>query len=166
MLRLRPYKKSDAKHIISWIKDEKSFYQWSAGRFENYPITADDLNAQYDAFSEADEFFPMAAFDEDGVAGQLFMKFLDDEKKELRFGYIIVDASKRGRGYGKEMLLLALKYAFEILKVERVTLGVFENNPSAYKCYKSVGFREVPGENHSYMLMGEEWNCLELEIHV
>ena len=31
MLRLRPFKKEDADTIISWSKDEKAFYQWSAG---------------------------------------------------------------------------------------------------------------------------------------
>ena len=31
MLRLRPYKKEDADTIISWSKDEKAFYKWSAG---------------------------------------------------------------------------------------------------------------------------------------
>ena len=33
MLRLRPYNKNDAKTIMSWIKDEKSFYKWTAGVF-------------------------------------------------------------------------------------------------------------------------------------
>ena len=28
MLRLRPYKKCDAKRIVSWIKDEISFRKW------------------------------------------------------------------------------------------------------------------------------------------
>ena len=29
---------------------------------------------------------------------------------------------------------------FEILKMKRVTLGVFDNNEAAHRCYKSVGF--------------------------
>ena len=31
MLRLRPYNKSDAEIIMSWIKDERAFYKWTAG---------------------------------------------------------------------------------------------------------------------------------------
>ena len=31
MLRIRPYKASDADTILSWCQDEKTFYQWSAG---------------------------------------------------------------------------------------------------------------------------------------
>ena len=31
MLRLRPYNKSDAEIIMSWIKDERAFCKWTAG---------------------------------------------------------------------------------------------------------------------------------------
>lgn len=47
---------------------------------------------------------------------------------EVRFGFVIVKADKRGKGYGKAMLLLSLKFAFELYGAKRATLGVFENN--------------------------------------
>lgn len=75
-----------------------------------------------------------------------------------RFGWVIVDDTLRGKGYGKEMLLLGLKYAFDIFKVERVTIGVFENNKSAYWCYRKVGFIETE------IVQGEPWNIVEMEI--
>ena len=107
----------------------------------------------------------MTAFDHSGVVGHLIMRFTDEEKKVLRFGFVIVDDSKRGKGYGKEMLSLALKYSFEILKVEKVTLGVFENNLPAYYCYKSVGFKDVIMQHSEYYnVLNECWKCLELEI--
>lgn len=163
MLRLRPYKSCDGEAVVSWIKDETAFYKWSAGRLKHYPVTADELNAYYDSFAYRDDFFVMAAFDETGITGQLFMRFLDEEKKLLRFGFIIVDDSKRGRGYGREMLKLAAQYAFGILKVERITLGVFENNKSAYLCYKSAGFQDT-GQWESYDILNESWKCLELAL--
>lgn len=164
MLRLRPYKKCDAQCIVSWIKDEVAFRKWCADRYEKYPISAEDMNRQYDATDDTDSFFAMTAFDESGVVGHLIMRFTDPDKKELRFGFVIVDDAKRGMGYGKEMLKLSIQYAFEILKVEKITLGVFENNPSAYYCYKSVGFRDIESkENEYYRILGEDWKCLELE---
>lgn len=72
--------------------------------------------------------------------------------------------TERGRGYGKEMLRLAIKYAFEILKVEKITLGVFENNMSAYHCYKSVGFQDVELEaDEYYHVMDEDWKCVTIK---
>ena len=164
MLRLRPYKNCDAKEIVSWIKDEVSFRKWCADRYESYPITADDINQQYAGCAEVDDFYEMTAFDETGVVGHLIMRFIDEKKAILRFGFVIVDDKKRGKGYGKEMLSLALKYAFEILKVEKVTLGVFENNEAALYCYQAVGFKLIQlDEVETYHVMGEDWNCLELE---
>ncbi|MGN0161768.1 MAG: GNAT family N-acetyltransferase [Lachnospiraceae bacterium] len=166
MLRLRPYKNCDAEKIVSWIRDEVTFYRWSAGRFGEYPMTAKRLNEYYDALKDEDHFYEMTAFDESGVVGHMIMRFLDDEKKNLKFGFVIVDDSKRGKGYGRKMLTLALKYAFEILKAEVVKINVYEDNVPAHRCYSSIGFKEVElAEKVYFHIMGEEWNCLELEIN-
>ena len=165
MLRLRPYKKSDAKTIVSWIGDEHAFRQWCADRYDHYPISEEDINAQYDGLRDADWFYTMTAFDESGVVGHLIMRFTDETKTILRFGFVIVAPSKRGQGYGKEMLKLALKLSFEIIKTKKVTLGVFENNPAAYHCYKSVGFKDMPADRDEfYHVLGEEWKCLEMHF--
>ena len=163
MLRLRPYKKCDAAQIVSWIKDEVSFRKWCADRYESYPIGPEDINLHYAATEDSDTFFPMTAFDESGVVGHLIMRFTNEDKTELRFGFVIVDDSKRGKGYGREMIGLAMKYAFEILKVKKITIGVFDNNESAYKCYISSGFHDT-GVSASCQIMGEEWRCIELEV--
>ena len=44
MIRLRPYKKEDTNRILSWCQDEKSFYQWTAGRLGEYPIKEADFS--------------------------------------------------------------------------------------------------------------------------
>ena len=93
------------------------------------------------------------------------MRFTDEDQKVLRFGFVILDNVRRNMGYGKEMLRISLIYAFEILKVSKVTLGVFENNPAAYHCYQAVGFRNVTTEPDKYYeILGQKWKCLEMEI--
>ena len=169
MLRLRPYKPSDAETIQKWIKDEDAFRKWSTDRYPHYPITADDMNYKYmdcnGDCAEPDNFYPMTAFDDSGIVGHLIMRFTDAKKSTLRFGFVIVDDAKRGMGCGKQMLELALGFAFDILKVQKVTLGVLENNPGAYYCYQAAGFRDVPTEKPEYYhLMGQKVKCLELEI--
>lgn len=39
-MELKKYNNENAEIITSWIKDEKSLYQWSADRINKFPITA------------------------------------------------------------------------------------------------------------------------------
>ncbi len=165
ILRLRPYKPSDAVHIVKWCKDEYAFRQWSADRYRSFPITAADMNAYYGSDKKNGGLWALTAFDETGVVGHLTMRFPCDGFDEVRFGFVIVDSSKRGMGYGKDMLSLAVKYAFEFIKVKKISLGVFENNTTALQCYKAVGFKVVERDTaESYNCLGETWNCVEMEI--
>ena len=168
MLRLRPYKRSDARTIITWCKDEVTFRKWTSDRYESYPITEADMNKKYidnngDCL-EPDNFYPMTAFDENGIAGHLILRFTDEKKTVLRLGFVIVDDTRRGMGYGKEMISLSLKFAFEILKADKVTIGVFDNNKPAYDCYKAAGFCDVETEEAICEVFGERWKVLELEL--
>lgn len=157
MIRLRPYKESDAHIILSWCKDEKAFYKWTAGILGEYPITEEQ-------FQSVNLVMAFTAIDDNDIVGFFTMRNPGESFDELRFGFVTVDIQKRGKGYGKAMLQLGLKYAKEIYGAKKVSLGVFENNEPAYYCYKAVGFSDVElDEIEKYYVLGEEWNCLELE---
>ena len=167
-LKLRPYKLEDAKTIVSWIKDERALRKWSSDRYGEYPITAEDMNYKYidcnGDCEEPDNFYPLTAADADGPVGHLILRYTNGEKTTIRLGFIIVDDTKRGMGYGKKMIQMAMQYAFDMLGAERLTLGVFENNPSAYYCYKAAGFCEIETEqNFVFEILGEKWKCIEME---
>ena len=156
MIRIRPYKSADADVILSWCCDEKSFYQWSAGVLGDYPITQDD-------FGFVEKLMPFTAFDESGILGFFTFRKPNESCNELRFGFVIVDPERRGQKLGKAMLRLGLKFAFELYGADKVSLGVFENNLSAYYCYKAVGFEDaVLDSTEGYNIMGEEWKCREM----
>lgn len=162
MLHIRPFRKGDAKRIIDWAKDEETFYKWSAGILGDYPITEDKLLEATSGRDDNDKYYPFVAFDERGPVGFFTIRVLGDNDEIARFGFVIVDPSIRGKGYGKKMLSLGLKYAFEIQGFKKASLGVFDNNEAAYNCYKSVGF--VPnGITEAYELNGTTWNCIEME---
>ena len=164
MLKLRPYKACDAKAIVSWIKNETMFYQWSANCFDHYPLTAQELHAYYDKDKDNDQNWQMSACDKRGIVGHLLMRYPDRNQNTLRFGFVIVDEAKRGNGYGKEMIQLAIRFAFDIVKADRLTLGVFENNPGEMACYQACGFHEVKQERESYTFLKESWECIEMEL--
>ena len=163
MLRLRPYKSCDSKIIESWIQDKDVFLKWGGEHFGEYPVSAQVIDDKYRLNNgdceEADNFYPWIAFDEENrVVGHFIMRYLNGNNKLLRFGWVIVDDSIRGKGYGTEMLRLGLKYAFEILSVDKVTIGVFENNELAHRCYQKVGFEDRE------IVDAEPWKIIEMAI--
>lgn len=166
LLKLRPYKACDAKTITKWLKSEYAFRQWSADRYDKYPITAEDMNLYYDRDKDNAGIWGMTAFDDTEIIGHLTMRFPDENNHDvIRLGFVIVDDAIRGKGYGKEMVSLAIQYAFDFIKVRKVSLGVFENNTAAIQCYKSCGFQVVELEAvESYCCMDEVWKCIEMEV--
>lgn len=166
MLRLRPYKACDAEVITKWLKDEYAFRQWSADRYEKYPITPGDMNAYYDRDKDSGRIWGMTAFDGSEVVGHFTMRFPhEDNLSEIRLGFVIVDSQRRGKGYGRKMVSLAVRYAFDFVGVDKISLGVFENNRAAIRCYEACGFKRVQRETpESYRCMGEVWNCIEMEL--
>lgn len=158
MLRLKPYNINEADIILSWSKDKIAFYKWSAGILGEYPITKEK-------FDFVNNLMAFTAIEDDEIVGFFTMRRPSENFDELRFGFVVVDPSKRGKGYGKRMLQLGLKFAFEIYGAKKVSLSVFENNESAYFCYKSVGFDDVIlDKTEIYYVLGEEWKCKELMI--
>ncbi len=165
MLRLRPYEENDAKEIVTWLTDEVTFRQWCADRYDTYPITAEDMNRHYKKYANKVDFFPFTAVDDSGVVGHLILRYTDEEKTVCRLGFVIIDNQRRGCGYGKKMLELAIQTAFEDYYAKKVTLGVFRNNPAAYQCYRSAGFCECINTNpECYQVLGEVWDSIEMEF--
>lgn len=163
MLRLRQYKSCDAVKIAEWVQDGEVFQNWGGHLFGEYPINAKIIEHKYKDkngdCAQADNFYPWTAIDEAGnPVGHFIMRYIHDDSRVLRFGWVIVDEARRGRGYGRQMLEMGLKYAFDILGVYKVTLGVYENNRKAHWCYKSVGFTDVGIEER------EPYNVIEMEI--
>ena len=164
-MKLRKYIKEDSAIVCSWIKDEKSLYQWSADRIGKFPLFDDDLNKDYEPVISSDRFIPLIAIDEnDNVVGHLFIRYPNKtDDRIVRFGYVIINPALRGCGKGKEMLKLAIGYARNVLNASKITLGVFTNNDSARYCYEAVGFCSV-GKNEIYKMAIGEWECIEMEL--
>ena len=159
-MELRPFTLSDAPTILSWIKDKTAFRKWSADRYPVYPPKPEDMLAQYDY----DTVFPYTAIDDKGnVVGHIMLRYPDPSKSVIRLGFVIVDDQLRGKGYGKQMLQLAIQKAKQEYGAKKITLGVFNNNPSALHCYESVGFQVIGTD--SYFIDGEEWTGKEMELN-
>lgn len=119
-MTLRPFVISDAPIILSWIKDKTAFRKWSADRYPVFPPKPEDMAAQY----AAENIFPFTAVNGEGnIVGHIMLRYPEPSKTVIRFGFVIVDDQLRGKGYGKQMLRLAIDYAKLHLDAQKITLG-------------------------------------------
>lgn len=142
-ITLRPYKPMDAVKITSWLKSEYLMRQWCADRYSHYPVTPEDMNSYHERYIDGQRSRALTMTDGEEVVGYITLRTPASDTTEQRLGFVIVDDSKRGLGLGKALVSMAVKYAFETLGATKVSLGVFENNPSAIHCYEAAGFRRV-----------------------
>lgn len=164
MIRLRPYKSMDAESLLNWVEDERRFAMWCAGKF-TYPLTLKQLETyRKDTENEENKWIFTALNEVGRPVGHFFMRSADYQKQSVHLGFIIVDSKCRGQGIGKEMVQLAVRYAFEILKMNRVTLTVFESNPAAHACYLACGFREEAYRAEGFSYKAEKWGCYDMAI--
>ena len=159
-MTLRPFNINDAPTILSWCKDKHAFRLWSADRYKEFPAQPDEMMEQY----KGENMYPLTAVVEEEIIGHILLRFPSEDKSVIRFGFVIVDDSKRGKGYGKQMLQLAILKAKQDFCARNITLGVFYNNPSAIHCYESVGFVVIGTD--AYQIDGEEWKGKEMELAI
>ena len=167
MVKLAYFSQNDFQQLMEWIPNAAFTLQWGGPAF-TYPVTveqlesylkgANELNASKYVFKVIDEFT-------NEVIGHVSLGNVDRNNNSARIGKVLVgSANSRGKGYGTQLMNAVLTFAFEELKLHKVTLGVFDFNTSAIQCYEKVGF-QTEGFLRDARKNGDEyWNLIEMGI--
>jgi putative acetyltransferase len=133
MVEIRPLKVSEveaAKQVITTVCFE--FFGQAPVEFEDM----DDIQSQYS--DDAGTFLVLT--DEDKIVGTGALRRLDNCTCELKRMWFLKEC--RGRGWGKEMAQLLLKYAKE-KGYQRVRLDTSPNLEQAVALYEKLGFQRI-----------------------
>ena len=155
-MRLRPFLADDFERISNWITDERTHAMWCANLIE-YPMEKENF---LDAMKDFGKRFcdaPFLATEDDGMPVGFFCYSLNLETNEGMLKFVMINPEMRGKGYGKQMLRLALDYAFSITKANTVQLNVFPENIGAKKCYEHAGFVERSNAPGAFSFKDEKW---------
>jgi ribosomal-protein-alanine N-acetyltransferase len=85
-------------------------------------------------------FFGIFLKENDKHIGNVKLEPIDFERKTSYFGILIGEKEQWGKGIGTEATRLAVEYAFNVLHLKEVKLGVIAENKAAIRTYKKVGF--------------------------
>lgn len=162
-MRVRPYLDKDFDKISEWITDERSNALWCANLI-SYPLEKENFNQVLSDMSNRfnDNAF-VATTDDCNVVG-FFCFSLNLNTNEGMLKFVVVDNTVRSKGYGSEMISLAVKYAFEIEKAKAVQLNVFPENIGAKRCYEKVGFQEKSLIENAFAFGEELWGRCNMVI--
>lgn len=163
-MRLRPFiSDCDFDEIKNWVSDERTHAMWCADLIQ-YPIEKENFDK---VMLEAAIKFgdsPYVATTDDGQVVGFFCYSVNLRTNAGMLKFVMVHPSQRGKGLGKEMLQLAIEYAFHITKVDTVSLNVFPENTSAQKCYESVGFAVRKTDCDAFRFKEESWGRCNMVI--
>lgn len=167
MIELDYFERSDMEQLIGWIPSAEFTLQWSGNAFR-YPLTSQQLEHYLkDANKTDSETYIYKVIDRDTkqIIGHITLGRVDRVNCSARIGKVLVGSSQfRGKGIGAEMIKSVLNIAFDELKLHKVTLGVFDFNISAIRCYEKVGFLKEGFIRDARKNGDEYWNLIEMGI--
>jgi len=99
------------------------------------------------------------------VIGHISLGGISRKNRAGRISRVLIgDDKHKGKGYCVEMIKAVLKIGFEELGLHRISLGVYNSNLSALKCYQAAGFI-IEGTMRDVVLNnGKWWSLIEMGI--
>jgi RimJ/RimL family protein N-acetyltransferase len=90
------------------------------------------------------------------LIGTLKLSNIRQHHWSCEIGLMIGDKTEWGKGCATEAIVLACRYAFETLKLHRVSAGCYSNNPASARAFTKAGF-ELEGRLREERLTPDGW---------
>lgn len=142
MVTLRNMKPDEIKTILSWNETSEAFLkQWS--NF-TYPLTEEQFLERINS----KDYHVFSIDSDDKLVGTIQIFNLDKEHRTARVGCYLIHPQIRGNGIGRKALEIITDYAFNYMNLDQLTLGVFDYNTGAIKCYQNAGYVKIGEYQH------------------
>ncbi|PPA70350.1 GNAT family N-acetyltransferase [Jeotgalibacillus proteolyticus] len=136
---LRELKEEDMKGLHQALSNDEIRYMtgtrnsFTMEQMKNYFKRISEDQTRYN--------FSIRLLETDELIGDLAIMDIDEDNKKAGFRIALHQTSLLNKGYGTDALNQALKFAFEVLKLNRLQLEVFSHNIRGIKSYEKAGFQ-------------------------
>ena len=96
--------------------------------------------------------------------GSQYFHHIDRKAATAEFGIFIGEEDELGKGYGADVLSLAIRHAREDMMLKTVTLRVLADNEAALRTYTGHGFVNLPQEAEKKVYDGKEETIYHMEL--
>ncbi len=143
LLSLRKVRVDDAPLITKWYKD-KDNVKYMSTVVRCMKNTSSSLRKEIkESDPKYERVFMVLKKSKKTPIGQAGIDELDLYDKRGEVFFLIGDQEEQGKGYGKEILKLLLKEAFEKLKLHSLFATATVNNIPSIKTLEKMGFKRI-----------------------
>ena len=134
-IELKLIEKKDLQLIVRW---KNSAYE----KFYEYPLSNSGQEVWFEKHIRSNDFLFIIYELPNNKIGMAGLSNIDNRNRNAEFGRFVLDERFRGKGYGKEALMLVLDYAFKHLNLHSVYLDTLKNNVKSIDFYEKAGFKQ------------------------
>src|SRR5262245_18205106 len=162
-IRLRPIEPGDWEVFYRWNQDDEMTRAvdrvWFPQSRETVRRQAEEASLQR---PENDAFTWVIENAEGAVVGSISTHNCDRRTGTFAYGISVLPEHQR-RGYASEAIALVLRYYFEELGYQKVTVNVFDFNAASIRLHERLGFRQegrlrrmtfTRGRHHDALVFG------------
>lgn len=154
--------------MISWINSEELLMNWAGSTF-SFPLTHKSMEWYLEKTNDresSDAFlYKVVDVETEEVVGHISLGSISRKNRSARISRVLIGSGEhKGKGYCRDMIMAVLKFGFNELKLHRISLGVYDSNTAALKCYQSSGFT-IDGRMRDILRFRDEWwTLIEMSI--
>lgn len=147
-VQLRPFEKNDLPLLVRWNNDPE--IRGLTG--EVYPFSSHAAEAWFERIKDDPNrvWFIIEERETGNPIGECGLLRIFPAWRTTDLTIILGEKSSHGRGYGTEAIHLLMDYAFGMLAMHRISIGVVGVNQRALEFYEKVGFRREGVQRDGY----------------
>ena len=137
---LRPAERTDIPAFVRWLSDERTTRNLALRSPIGLAMEERWFEDLLDHHGRDRWLFVICRLLDGRAVGSLDLHEVDLTNGGAGLGVVIGDPADRSQGYGGDAIGALLDFAFDELRLERVWLDVYAQNPDARRLYERLGF--------------------------
>jgi RimJ/RimL family protein N-acetyltransferase len=160
---LSPVAPEDAELWTGWLNDLDVAVPLGSEAFD--VIAPPSQSAWIESISARSEpVFTIVDLGTDQPIGRCLLFAVNATDRCAEAGIVIGEKDRWGKGIGTEAMALLLDYAFNLLNLDSVMIGVFDFNERALAAYRRLGFREIGSRRACRIIGGQAHDLILLDL--
>lgn len=139
-ITFRSIRKSDLGLIVKWLNDPET-NQYLGARVRQGTNFETRLK-WYEKYKTEKTKKMFIIYVDSKPVGEVGLINIDKLDNNAELFIMIGEKGFRGKGVGQKAIKFIIDYAFNNLKLHRISLGCFEDNIAGMKCYDKCGFKK------------------------